>query len=137
MSKFVKYITYLLIGLAVIITIAFFSNKEAMLDTFLFYGYILFGIAAVAAIGMPLFNMIDNPKSFKKILINLLIVVVVVGVAYLLASGDPLSNVNITPEPTANTLKITDTGLILVYILFGLSVISIIAGSVVNMVRNR
>ena len=73
-----------LIGLAVIITIAFFSNKEAMLDTFLFYGYILFGIAAVAAIGMPLFNMFDNPKSFKKILINLLIVVVVVGVAYIL-----------------------------------------------------
>lgn len=137
MTKFVKYISYLLFGIAAILTIAFFSNQEDMLDTFLFYGYILFGIAALAAIGMPLFNMIDNPKSFKKILINLLIVVVVVGIAYLLASGDPLSNVNITPEPTANTLKITDTGLILVYILFGLSVIAIIAGSVVNMVRNR
>lgn len=137
MTKFVKYISYLLLGIAVIITIAFFSNQKSMLDTFLFYGYILFGVAALAAIVMPLFNMIDNPKSFKKILVNLLIVIVVVGVAYLLASGNPLANTNITPEPTANTLKITDTGLNLVYILFGISVISILAGSVINMVRNR
>jgi Ca2+/Na+ antiporter len=137
MSKFVKYISYLLIGIAAVITVAFFLNKEAMQDTFLFYGYILFGIAVLAAIVMPLFNMLDNPKSFKKILINLLIVVVVVGVAYLLASGDPLQNTNITPEPTANTLKITDTGLILVYILFAISVTAIVAGSVVNMVKNR
>ncbi len=137
MSKFVKYISYLLLGLAVIITIAFFSNQDGMLDTFLFYGYILLGVAAVTAIAMPLFNMIENPQSFKKIMVNLLIVVVVVGIAYLLASGDALQNVNINPEPTANTLKITDTGLNLVYILFGISIISIVVGSVVNLVRNR
>ncbi len=137
MSKFVNYISYILLGLAVVITVLFFINQQNMLDTFLGYGYVLLGIAALLAVGLPLLGMFSNPKGFKKILINLAIVVVVVGLSYALASGDPLANTNINPEPSASTLKITDTGLLITYILFGVAIISILAGSLINMVRNR
>lgn len=138
MAKFVKYILYLLFGLGVIFTVAFLINTESdgMLNTYLYYAYILFGLAIVLAIVLPLIGMIQNPKSFKKMLFGFILAAVVIGISYLAASGDPVP-VNVTTEPTALTYKITDTGLILVYILLAVSFISIVAGSLVNMVRNR
>jgi phosphoglycerol transferase MdoB-like AlkP superfamily enzyme len=120
----------------VVITIAFFTNKDGMIDTFLGYAYLLFGVALVLALGLPLLQMVGNPKSFKKVLFSLIVVVVVVGLAYVLASGDPLA-ATLDKEPTASTLKITDTGLIITYLLFGASVTAIIAGGIINMVKNR
>ncbi len=136
MSKFIKYLSYILLGLAVVITIAFFTNKDGMIDTFLGYSYLLFGVAIVLALGLPLLQMISNPKSFKKALYGLIVVVVVVGLAYVLASGDPLAT-TLDQEPTASTLKITDTGLIITYLLFFVSITAIVAGAVINMVKNR
>ncbi|MDP3437033.1 MAG: hypothetical protein Q8S04_07300 [Bacteroidales bacterium] len=136
MSKFIKYLSYILLGLAVVITIAFFTNKEGMIDTFLGYAYLLLGVALVLALGLPLLQMISNPKSLKKVLYSLILVVVVVGLAYLLASGDPLAT-TLDKEPTASTLKITDTGLIITYLLFAASVTAIIAGGIINLVKNR
>ncbi|PKO98585.1 MAG: hypothetical protein CVU13_09120 [Bacteroidetes bacterium HGW-Bacteroidetes-8] len=122
--------------MAVVITIAFFTNKEGMIDTFLGYAYLLFGVAIVLALGLPLLQMIGNPKSIKKVIYSLILVVVVVGLAYMLASGDPLTT-TLDKEPTASTLKITDTGLIITYLLFFVSITAIVAGGVINMVKNR
>lgn len=138
MAKYAKYILYLLFGLGVLITILFLINTEnmGMLDTYLVYAYILFGLAIVLAILLPLISMIQNPKSFKKVGLGILLATVVVGISYLAASGDSVS-VNVTTPPTALTYKITDTGLIMVYILLAAAFVSIVAGSLVNMVRNR
>jgi hypothetical protein len=136
MLKFVKYILYLLFGLGVVLSIAFFTNKDGMMDTYLFYAYILFGVAAVLAIVLPLIGMVQNPKALKRVLFLVILTAALVGISYLLASGDPVP-VNLSTEPTAMTYKITDTGLVLTYILLAVSFVSIIAGSIVNMVRNR
>ena len=132
-----KYLSYLLLGLGVLLTVLFFLNTDGMTDTYLVYAYILFGVAVTLAIVLPLLNVINNPKSLKKILLSLVVVVVVVGLAYMLASGNPLTNVSIDPEPSAATLKVTDTGLIITYFLFGAAVLAIFAGALVNMVKNR
>lgn len=136
MSKFAKYILFLLFGLGVLLTILFFINQDGMLDTYLFYAYLLFGVGAVLAIVLPLISMTQNPKALKKVLFGILLAAGLVVVSYLLASGDAVS-VNLAEEPTAFTYKITDTGLILTYILLGVAFFSIIAGSVMNMVKNR
>ncbi len=136
MLKFVKYILYLLFGLGVVLSVAFFTNKDGMMDTYLFYAYILFGVAAVLALVLPLIGMVQNPKALKKVLFLVILTAALVGISYLLASGDPVP-VNLSTEPTAMTYKITDTGLVLTYILLAVSFLSIIAGSIVNMVRNR
>ncbi len=137
MSKLMKYLSYLLLGLGVLLTVLFFLNTDGMTDTYLMYAYILFAVAVTLAIVLPLLNVINNPKSLKKILLSLVVVVVVVGLAYMLASGNPLTNVIIEPEPSPATLKVTDTGLIITYFLFGASVLAIFAGALVNMVKNR
>ncbi|GAB1474734.1 hypothetical protein MASR2M69_21750 [Bacteroidota bacterium] len=136
MSKFIKYLSYILFGLAAIITILFFVDDEGMLDTFLGYAYILFGVAILTAVGMPLLQMLKNPKAMKSMLKNLIIVVVVVVLAYLLASGDPLKT-TLEVEPTASTLKLTDTGLIITYFLFAASIVAIVGGGLFNLLKKR
>lgn len=136
MLKFSKYILYLLFGLGILLTVLFFINQDGLMDTYLFYAYILFFVGAVLAVVLPLIGLAQNPKGLKKSLFGVLLAVALVGISYLIASGDPVS-VNLTEEPSTLTYKITDAGLILTYILLAISFFSIIAGSVMNVVRKR
>lgn len=136
MSKFVKYILYVLFAVSAVFIIAFFINQDAVLDAFLYYTYALVGIAIIAAIGLPLIHMISNPKGLKKMMISLALVVVFVAVSYALASSEPLA-AKINIEPSAQTLRLTDTGLILTYILAAVAFISILSGGIIKLVRNR
>jgi len=136
MSKFVKYLSYILFGIAAILTVLFFVDQEGVLDTFLGYSYVLFGIAILTAVGMPLLQMLKNPKAMKKMIKNFVIVVVIVGLAYMLASGDPLK-ANLEFEPTASSLKLTDTGLIITYFLFAASIVAIVGGGLFNLLKKR
>ncbi len=136
MSKLIKYLSYILFGLAAIITVAFFLNKEGMLDTFLGYAYILLGVAILTAVGLPFIQMLRNPKALKKMLKNILIVIAVVVIAYFLASGDPLPG-NLNIETTSSTLKMTDTGLIITYFLFIAAIVAIVGGGMLNLLKKR
>jgi len=137
MSKFVKYLSIALLSISGILAVAFYINPvDSMVETCLIYTYILFGLAILLMLVLPLFSLLDNPKKFKKIFRNLAAVVVVFGLGYILASSDPLvvpTNVETTPL----TLKLTDAGLIVTYILVALSIISIASGALINMVKNR
>ena len=136
MSKLGKYILYTLMAITVVFVVAFFFNKDAVLDSFLYYAYFLFGITLLAMICLPIINLIGNPKGIKKILFSLLIVVVLVGVSYLLSSGDPLVNKpNLVTSESA--LKMTDTGLIMTYFLGAAAVLSIGVGGLLSIIRNR
>ena len=135
MSKFTKYLLYILFAVSLVFIIGFFVNQDAMLDSFLYYTYILVGIALVAAFVLPMLKLFSNPKGLKKMLLFLLLAVVLVGVSYALASSDPLV-VKINVEATENTLKLTDAGLILTYILSVFAFLAILLGGVVKMVRN-
>ncbi|MHC1689421.1 MAG: hypothetical protein AB9833_01135 [Bacteroidales bacterium] len=136
MSKLGKYILYTLMAISIVFVVAFFVNQDAVLDSFLYYAYILFGVALLAVICLPLINLFDNPKGIKKIISSLLVVVVLVGVSYLLSSGDPLTN-KPNLNPTESVLKMTDTGLIMTYFLAAAAVLSIGVGGVLSIIRNR
>jgi len=137
MSKFVKYLSIVLFGLSAILAIVFYINPaDSMVEIVLYYAYFLFGLAVILAAGLPFIGLLDNPKKFKKIFINIVVVVVVFGLGYLLASGGPLQT-NSTMTPSAMELKLTDTGLIVCYMLIALSIIAILSGGVMNMIRNR
>lgn len=51
------------------------------------WGYILFCIAVLSAIGCAIYGMIKNPAGIKGSLISLLLIVIVVGVAYFISAG--------------------------------------------------
>ena len=136
MSKFTKYLLYVLFAVSLVFIIGFFDNQDAMLDSFLYYTYALVAIALVAAFILPMIKLFSNPKGLKKMLLFLLIAVVLIGVSYALASSEPLV-VKINIEASENALKLTDAGLILTYILSAFAFLAILLGGVVKMVRNR
>ena len=136
MSKFTKYLLYILFAVSLVFIIGFFVNQDAMLDSFLYYTYALVAIALVAAFILPMIKLFSNPKGLKKMLLFLLIAVVLIGVSYALASSEPLV-VKINIEASENALTLTDAGLILTYILSAFAFLAILLGGVVKMVRNR
>ena len=136
MSKFTKYLLYILFAVSLVFIIGFFVNQDAMLDSYLYYTYALVAIALVAAFILPMIKLFSNPKGLKKMLLFLLIAVVLIGVSYALASSEPLV-VKINIEASENALKLTDAGLILTYILSAFAFLAILLGGVVKMVRNR
>lgn len=136
MSKFTKYLLYVLFAVSLVFIIGFFVNQDAMLDSFLYFAYILVAIALLSAFVLPMFNLLSNPKGLKKMLMFLLLAVVLIGISYVLASSDPLV-VKTDVETSKSVLKLTDAGLILTYILSAFAFLSILLGGVVKMVRNR
>ncbi|MEZ7883845.1 MAG: hypothetical protein QMB39_01175 [Bacteroidales bacterium] len=138
MPKFVKYLLYVMLATAFVLGVVFYFNldNENMVNVLLYYGYALFALAVFSAVVLPLFNIGSNPKALKKIFTNLAIVIVVCCLSYVLASGDALT-VSIKPEPSSSTLKLTDAGLILTYIVFAFSLIAIVFGGIINLIRNR
>lgn len=141
MPKFLKILSYFLLITSFLLGIVFYAvpttlKEEVMTNVLLYFAYILFFATILAALGLPLMNVLDNPKGLKKGLISIGVVVIVFGFSFLISSGNPLAAV-VDPAPSVLTLKITDTGLIVTYILAAFSIISIVAGGIINMVRNR
>jgi len=136
MTKFSKYLLYVLMAVSLVFIIGFFVNQDSMLDSLLYYTYALIGIAVIAALILPLINLLGNPKGLKKMLMSLILVVVFVGIAYLLSSGEPLQ-VKTNIEASESVLRMTDAGLILVYIMSAVAFVAILSGGLVRLVRNR
>lgn len=138
MPKFVKILSYILLIISFLSGLVFYilPSNEVMIDVILYLAYIFFAIAIIASLGMPLAYALKNPKGIKQGLIKVGAVILVFAVAFLLSSGDPLAT-NIEPAPSTLTLKITDTGLYVTYLLATISVLAIVLGGVVNLVKNR
>ncbi|MBA7522898.1 hypothetical protein ES705_15018 [subsurface metagenome] len=101
--------------------------EPVITQTFLVWTYILGGLTAGLALTFPIINVIQNPKSVKKGLFVILGVAVLIFIAYSLASNQVLNIPGYDgKDNVAKTLKFTGTGLITMYILAGLAVLSII-----------
>lgn len=139
MPKALKIFSYFLLILSLALGVIFYaaSDKDGMTNVLLYYSYILFAVAILSAIILPLKNFASNPKGLKKALISLVVVVVVFGVSYLLSSDEPLNITGLEVQPSPSTLKITDTALYVTYILAAVSVFVIIYGGVTKMIKNR
>jgi len=138
MSKFVKYLSIFLLAFSLVLGVTVFLNpSDRMIDFVLYYTYILFGLAVLLVIVLPVIGMVSNPKNVKRMIVNFGAVIVVFGLGFLLASGDPLPTITTAIPPTAFALKLSDAGLIIAYILIAASVLSIVSGVIINLVRNR
>ncbi len=145
MSKLLRIILISLMVLSLAGLIAFYIQSgsglyalsnlaEAMattgtLDILLIWAYVLTFAAILLILILSIINMAGNKKSLKRTGLTCVLAVVLVVVSYFLASGDPVA-VNLEVEPTFAQLKMTDTLLIMCYILMGVTFITLIWGSV-------
>ena len=115
----------------------FEANDGQAVENLLRWGYVMLGLAVVAAIIVSaIVGFINNPKSVIKLLIGLVAVAAVCFVVYLISKGNPAVGLTVD-QPSASTLKLTDTILNLTYLVGGVAIASIIVGEVISAIRNK
>ena len=141
--KYDKIIKWVLIALFVVgvvlsflgFAIGFEKAGNAPVDVMLYcaYAYALIAILAVL-FGVVVIGGINNPKTLVKLGIGIVAIAVIVLLAWLLAPGTPAVGYLGEPVPDS-TLKLTDTILNLTYLLFGGSIVALIAGWIIGATR--
>jgi FtsH-binding integral membrane protein len=120
-SKILKVLTWLMMGVSVVLTVLFYSDNITE-GPFLVWAYILFAIAALFALAFPVYFFISNPKKAIKALLGIGAMAIVLLIGYLLSDATPIVAAQNNPDFTdPKVLVWTDTGLIATYILFGVS----------------
>jgi len=102
----------------------------------LWWAYILFGLAVIITLIFALVNIFTNPGGAKKALVSLVIIAILVGVSYLLASNQTLKMPGY--EGGGNTpvvLKWVGTGLIATYLLAAIAILAILYVEIVKIFK--
>lgn len=113
------------------------SEEPQITGTILGWAYILAFIAAGTAIIFSIIQAIFNPKGAKKSLFGLLFAAILIFIAYQLASDEFLV---LSPnykggDNVPSTLKTVGTGLIFMYFLGGIAILSILVTEIINIFR--
>ena len=112
------------------------AANEGPVNLLLRYSYFLLIAAVVILLGLAIIQSAkNNPKSLIKALLVIVGIAALVAIAYALSSGDPV--VNVKNQPSDTWLKLTDTIMLLVYILGGAAILSIIVGVIRNAITNK
>ena len=93
--------------------------------------YVLIAVAVAAAVIFPLMQLAQNPKAAKGALIGIVLLVVVLGISFGLATDANPSKMELTPEAA----KQVGMGLYAVYILGTVAVASIVYSEVSKMLK--
>lgn len=139
MQKGLKIFSAVLFVLIAVLAVLFYSNpaSEGMVEVILYFAYILLALGAVLAIALPMPKLLEYPKKLKKMLFTVLLVIAVCVVGYLLASGAPIEGLNMETPPSEQTLKLTDTALIITYLMLAASIIVILGGGLKTIIQNK
>ena len=139
-DKIIKWVLVALFVVGVVLSflgfaIGFEKADNAPVDVMLYcaYAYALIAILTVV-FGVVVIGGMNDPKSLIKLGIGIAAIAVIVLLAWLLAPGTPA--VGYLGEPVSDgALKLTDTILNLTYLLFGGSIVALIAGWIIGATR--
>ena len=139
-DKIIKWVLVALFVIGVVLSflgfaVGFEKAGNAPVDVMLYcaYAYALIAILAVV-FGVVVIGGMNDPKSLIKLGIGIVAIAAIVLCAWLLAPGTPA--VGYLGEPVSDgTLKLTDTILNLTYLLFGGSIVALIAGWIIGATR--
>jgi len=127
-----RLIIIILGGVSVILGILYYSGGEMAGGEPVYTNHILIwaAILAVLAAGMsllfPLAQIISHPAKGRGTLVGILGLVIVVLIAYAMASSQPLQFPSPNPDNVPPVLKNVGTGLITMYLLVGIGLGSIV-----------
>ena len=95
----------------------------------LYVGYILIGIALIAAIVLPLISALKNPSVLIKSGIALAVLLVIFAISYGIADSN-VNSIAKTYGETPGSIRMIGAGLIMFYIVFILAAIGLIFSEV-------
>ena len=139
-EKIIKWVLVALFVIGVVLSVLGFAigfevRGDAPVDIMLYcaYAYALIAILAVL-FGVVVIGGMNEPKSLIKLGLGIVAIAVIIVLAWMLAPGTPA--VGYLGEPVSEgTLKLTDTVLNLTYLLFGGSLIALVAGWIIGATR--
>ncbi len=123
---------WVLLAVSVVMFILFYVNGESMSDTVLTWAQILLVITVGLLVIFPIVHFIKNPKSALKFLLVVVIFGVLFLVSYLFSQGNTNADIYEVEKVTSNLSRLIGAGLIMVYILAGLALLSIIVSAIIN-----
>lgn len=147
MEKVGKILSYVfMIGAAIFFVLALVNGDDAIesdpsvqasvIDPFMYIAYFAAGLASLLTIGFAVYYLITHPEKAKTSLIGIGALVVVFGIAYLLASGDVTEAMGrVEGGVTETTSKRVGMGLITFYLLAGIAILAVIISSFKSIVR--
>jgi hypothetical protein len=131
-NRILQIALFILMVGSLVLFIFFYINGESMTETVLSWGQILLVATVAILIIFFIIHFITNPRS----LLMFLGVVVVFGALYfiscLLSLIDNTGELYVTEGITQGLSRLIGSGLIMIYILAGLAVLSIIVTSIIN-----
>lgn len=133
-ANFTRWILYVLLLLAAVPGILYYLGAMST-DAFLNWGKLLLVLGVAVLVIAPLFTLLVNPKNLVKMLLSIVLLAVVLGVSYALATNQ-LSALQLeTYKISAETSKLVGMGLYATYISFGLSILAILYSGVVKLFK--
>ena len=141
--KWVKYVEYALFVAAIICFASLFflpqiqyqGDMHADIQWLMVFTYVIVGIGIVCALISPIKNLFSSPKAALTALIGLVVAAAVVFGCFSLASAEPVPNAAGGFFDNVFDLKFTNTMIYLVYLIGGVSIVSILAGEIRNAIK--
>ena len=142
MKKIANIFVFIVFAITIAVGIYFFPQAKQDMDMgvmglFLVWVYIMFGLTVFIVLTLPLFS--TKPQAFKKMLLSIGFLAVVLGFSYLMGSGIPSPKMYNLPQgvPSGTVLKLIDVYVIGTYIMLILAILALIFSSILNYIRNR
>jgi len=126
-----KITSYVMMGLIAIGVIVFIMSINESYDAILNVSYIYMGLGMLAALVGAGVGIMNKPHAAKGILIGLGGMLVVMLLGYVLADGSDFEQYG----TTEGLSKLTGTLLNSLYVLMGLSVVTVVASEVMRLIR--
>ena len=127
---------FLLVSVAVAVFAAVKDFNDTSVNMLFYWTYAMVAVAILSIVFIGGWIGIKNDKKFLVKVLSVLGGAVVICLAvYFLSPGAPA--VGMTQQPSASTLKLTDTILNLTSLTGGVAIVSIIVGEVVKGIRNK
>jgi hypothetical protein len=107
------------------------SDFGPTLNYYLYWSYILVGLALFFTLIFPIANMVSNPKSGLKTLVALVILGGLLFVGYQLGDGTVMDIPGYTgSDNVPERLKLTDMGIYMMYFMFAGAILAMIYSTV-------
>jgi hypothetical protein len=147
MQKILTIAKWALMLISVILFAMFFMEVVPLSDMssqiengttnmFLGWALVLLILCAVAAIAFPVLGMVMNPKSAIKTIVALAVIGIILGIACAMSSGSLDSMAQTLVESTEGERYWSGAGLNALYIVLGMTVLSVIATEVYAKIKS-
>ena len=141
MKKILNILLIVLMAVTFLLTVyAVAAGPEALnaaINLNLIWGYILFGVAILSALGCAVMGMAKNPAGIKSSILSLVLVVVVIGASYFIANGHDVKIVDLQNGGFFDGWKavIAETGILVSYVAAAGAILAAVYSEIANALK--